>query len=130
MSLDLLNTTQEAMKKKKAHMLEKIVSAACQGWWRSSGRLKEQNILKYEGSLVPPWNTKCVQKEEGNRAEEAGPSSEVIELGLTQVGGQVCRTHAHRATEGDQLRGGLNITFLTFDLTVTSTRVKPLPLLR
>ena len=80
--------------------------------------------------MVTPWHTKCVQKQERNRAEEASPGSEVVELSLAQEGSQLCRTHAHCATEGDQLRGAKNVTFLTFDLTVTSTLVNPLPLLR
>ena len=119
------------MKKKKAHIDEKIVSAACQGWWRSSGRLQKQTVLR-SSSVVKPWHAKGVQKQERNRAEEASPCSEVVELSLAQEGGQICTAHAYCATEGDQLREA-RITFLTsltWDLTVTSTLVNPLPLLR
>ena len=52
-----------------------------------------------------PWHTECVQKQERDRAEEASPCSEIVELGLAQEGGKVCGAHAHCATKGDQLRG-------------------------
>ena len=42
---------------------------------------------KYECYVVKPWHTKCVQKQERDRAEEASPCSEIVELGLTQEGG-------------------------------------------
>ena len=56
-SFDLPNTTHEAMKKKKAQTEEKIVSTACQGWWRRSGRLLDYDfncMIWYRSYLGTP----------------------------------------------------------------------------
>ena len=78
-SFDLPNTTHEAMKKKKAQTEEKIVSTACQGWWRRSGRLlgNDLNCMIFR-ELVLPWHSKCVQKKERDGAKKTSPSSEVV----------------------------------------------------